>query len=276
MLLTVGKFMMAAALTLATVTTIFVVLFRENPEPVSAAEPVEKTTEQTTGPEDLSQPWLDIPDPKATPEPTSEPAPERAPELEPEPEPKPVAPEPEPPSPEPVAKPEAEPIPVDENDYPLPDGNEIQAAHDTRRYTLPEGAIMGLTVPAMGIYNAPVFDSDRRWALDSGVAHVPETSLPWSNAPQRNTYLAGHRLGWPGTGSHLIFYRLGALGPGDIITLKDRQGRAYRYRVTETFIADPGDSWVMGQVRGRDMVTLQTCTLIPTFDKRIIVRADRI
>ena len=271
MLLKVGKFMMAAALTLATVTTIFVVLFRENPEPVSAAETVEKTTERTTETDDLSQPWLDIPDPEPKPEPRSEPEPELV-VPEPEPEPEPVAPTPEPPSPEP----EAEPISMEEGDYPIPGRNEIQAAHDTRRYTLPEGAIMGLTVPAMGIYNAPVFDSDGRWALDNGVAHVPETSLPWSNSPQRNTYLAGHRLGWPGTGSHLIFYRLDTLGRGDMITLKDRQGRAYRYRVTETFIASPGDSWVMGQVRGRDMVTLQTCTLIPTFEKRIIVRADRI
>jgi sortase A len=33
---------------------------------------------------------------------------------------------------------------------------------------------------------------------------------------------------------------------------------------------------VMGQVVGRDMVTLQTCTPIPSFEKRIIVRADRV
>jgi LPXTG-site transpeptidase (sortase) family protein len=31
-----------------------------------------------------------------------------------------------------------------------------------------------------------------------------------------------------------------------------------------------------GQVRGRDMVTLQTCTPYPTFEKRLIVRADRV
>jgi sortase A len=31
----------------------------------------------------------------------------------------------------------------------------------------------------------------------------------------------------------------------------------------------------MGQVRGRDMLTLQTCTPIPTLEKRLIVRADR-
>ena len=32
----------------------------------------------------------------------------------------------------------------------------------------------------------------------------------------------------------------------------------------------------MGQVRGRDIVTLQTCTPYPTFEERLIVRADRV
>jgi len=301
--LTVGKYMMAAALTLAAVTTVFVVLFfREDPEPVAAAEPAEKATAETTEPENYSQPWLDIPDPK--PQPAPEPAaeavlessagsspasgasPESSAGASPEssagasPESSAGA------SPEssagasPESGSSAEPSPAPElfedYDYPLPSRSDVEAASRPRRYELAPGAIMGLTVPAMGIYDAPVFDSDRQWALDNGVAHVPETSLPWTNAPQRNVYLAGHRLGWPGTGSHLIFYRLNTLGRGDMVILKDRRGRAYRYRVTETFIANPNDSWVMGQVRDRDMVTLQTCTPIPTFDKRIIVRADRI
>jgi hypothetical protein len=36
----------------------------------------------------------------------------------------------------------------------------------------------------------------------------------------------------------------------------------------------PDDSWDMGQVRNRDMLTLQTC-IPPTFENRLIVRADR-
>ena len=135
---------------------------------------------------------------------------------------------------------------------------------------------MGLTIKALGVYNAPVFNSDEQWALDNGIAHVPETSLPWSNTPQRNVYLAGHRFGWPGSGSHLVFYHLDKLGRGDKVVLKDRDGRRYVYRVSEAFIAEPEDSWVMGQVRGRDMVTLQTCTPIPTFEKRLVVRAERV
>ena len=135
---------------------------------------------------------------------------------------------------------------------------------------------MGLTIEAIGIHDAPVFDSDSRWALANGIAHNPQTSLPWSQSAQRNVYLAGHRMGFRGTWSRMLFYNLDKLKRGDKVLLKDRAGRSYRYRVSEVLITDPKDVWVMGQVRGRDMVTLQTCTPIPTFQKRLIVRADRV
>jgi sortase A len=135
---------------------------------------------------------------------------------------------------------------------------------------------MGLTIEAIGIYDAPVFDSEGRWALANGVAHKPQTSLPWSSTPQRNVYLAGHLMGYRGTWSRMIFYNLDKLEKGDKVLLKDRAGRSYRYRVSEVLVVNPADSWVMGQVRGRDMVTLQTCTPYPTFEKRLIVRADRV
>jgi sortase A len=66
------------------------------------------------------------------------------------------------------------------------------------------------------------------------------------------------------------------LEKGDWVVLKDRDGKAYTYRVSEVFVVDPTDVWVMGKVPGRDMVTLQTCTPTPTFEKRLIVRADRV
>ena len=40
--------------------------------------------------------------------------------------------------------------------------------------------------------------------------------------------------------------------------------------------APAAEVWVMGKVVGRDMVTLQTCTPYPTFQKRLIVRANRV
>ena len=157
-----------------------------------------------------------------------------------------------------------------------PTQGELERAKGERHYELLPGAIMGLTIEAIAIYDAPVFDSKSQWALANGIAHNPQTSLPWSQSAQRNVYLAGHRMGYRGTWSRMIFYNLDKLKRGDEVVLKDRAGNPYRYRVSEVLITDPTDVWVMGQVRGRDMLTLQTCTPYPTFEKRLIVRADRV
>jgi len=135
---------------------------------------------------------------------------------------------------------------------------------------------MSLSINTLELKNVPVISSASTRALDQGVIHLPGTSYPWSETPERNVYLAGHRLGWPGMGSHLVFYRLNELGRGDRITLRDREGRRYQYMVIESFEVGPIDRWVTGRVRGRDLLTLQTCTPIPTFEKRLIVRAERI
>jgi sortase A len=167
-------------------------------------------------------------------------------------------------------------LPVDDYDYPLPTDRQLRAANQPRRYDLPSGAVMSLTINALELRNVPVISSDTTEALDQGVIHLPGTSYPWSGTPERNVYLAGHRLGWPGTGSHLVFYRLDELGRGDRITVRDREGERYDYMVIESFEVGPLERWVTGRVRGRDLLTLQTCTPIPTFEKRLIVRAERI
>jgi sortase A len=167
-------------------------------------------------------------------------------------------------------------LPLRQNDYPLPTEEQRRAANQPRHYNLPPGAIMSLNINTLGLNNVPVLSSNSTRALDQGVIHHPETSFPWSDTPERNVYLAGHRLGWPGTGSHLVFYQLDELSRGDRVTLRDREGRSYNYRVIESFVVGPYDSWVMGRVRGRDLLTLQTCTPIPTFHKRLIVRAERV
>jgi sortase A len=114
-------------------------------------------------------------------------------------------------------------LPVDDYDYPLPTDQQLRTTNRPRHYNLPPGAIMSLSISAMGLKNVPVLNSDSTTALDQGVIHVPETSLPWSETPERNVYLAVHRLGWPGTGSHLVFYRLNELGGGERVTLRDTQ-----------------------------------------------------
>ena len=127
---------------------------------------------------------------------------------------------------------------------------------------------------AIGLYDVPVISSSAEEALDRGVIHIPQTPMPWEERRQKNVYLAGHRLGYPGTGSRLVFYNLDKLTCGDSVTLRDRSGNVYEYRVSEIFVVEPNDDWVVDPVRDRDTVTLQTCTM-PDFENRLIVRADR-
>ncbi len=244
------------------------------------------------------EPWVeeDVPPPRMErePEPEPEPVADAPPEPRSDPEPRPdPAPEPKP-LPEPEAAPEAradlapersagagsgEPtgsLPVEETDWPQPTEEQVESAQSPRHYDQPGGAVLGLTIGSIGLYNVPVLRSNTQDDLDNGVIHARGTSMPWSDTPERNVYLAGHRLGWPGTGSHLVFYRLDELGEGDQISLKSRDGSRYVYRVSDAFVVDPDDTWVMGRIRGRDMLTLQTCTPIPGFGRRLIVRAERV
>jgi sortase A len=278
-LLKVGVIMMTFALALTVVAVVVSISLRNEPERAVALEKVatKSSVEPLVRGESRYEPWVE---PRLKPEaqktePESEPPVESKAQAQPQPRPQP---EPEAqPEPEPQPQPQRTTLPADEGDeWQEPNQREIEAANSPRYYTLPPGAIMGLTVPALELYDVPVFNSDAPMALAEGVGHVPETALPWSPTPQRNVYIAGHRMGYRGTWSRMVFYNLDKLNIGDEVLLKDRSGQLYRYRVSEVFTTDPGESWVMGQVRGRDMVTLQTCTPIPTFQKRLIVRADRV
>ncbi len=176
-------------------------------------------------------------------------------------------------APEPRQK-STSPAPTPVPDWPQPTAEQVASADAPRYYEPTSDADMTLTVEAIGLYDVPVATSPSYEVLDTGLMHEPETSLPWDGGTQRNVFVAGHYLGWPGTPSHLVFYNLDRLGRGDEVVLEDRRGRVYRYRVSEAFGASPDDSWVMGQEVGRDMLTLQTC-IPPSFEERLVVRADR-
>lgn len=165
--------------------------------------------------------------------------------------------------------------PVQKEAWPEVEPAEVEAVRRPRSFELAPGAAMSLTVEDIGLYDAPVFDEESAEALDRGVIHIPETPMPWDADPQKNVYLAGHRLGYPGTGGRLVFYRLPELERGDEISLRDRDGTRYTYAVTETFTVDPAETWPVQPVRGRDILTLQTC-VGPDYGKRLVVRADRL
>src|SRR5215204_4250408 len=68
--------------------------------------------------------------------------------------------------------------------------------------TTPPNSAMTLSVPKLGISGAIVAGGEA--GLELGVQHLDGTGFPWQ--PGSNTYLAGHRVGFPGTGSDRISY----------------------------------------------------------------------
>jgi len=124
--------------------------------------------------------------------------------------------------------------------------------------TPPSDPTMFLSVPKLGINGAVVADGEV--GLELGAQHLEGTGYPW--VPDSNTYIAGHRIGFPGTGSDRIFYSLPSMSAGDEVILSDSLGREYTYRVSTVFAVTPFDTWVAGPT-GDDMVTLQVCTETP-------------
>lgn len=135
----------------------------------------------------------------------------------------------------------------------------------------PEDKTLYLTVPKLGIEGIPVFDSVEEEKLKESVVHVPATGFPWQK--NSNTYIAGHRIGYEGTGSWRIFYDLGQLSTGDEIILKDSAGGEYYYRATKKVVVPPDNVEIMEPVPGESVVSLQTCTL-PDYSERVIVQGE--
>ena len=133
----------------------------------------------------------------------------------------------------------------------------------------PDDKTLYLTVPALGLTDVPIYDSVKDKKLKKSVVHIPATGFPWQEGA--NTYIAGHRLGYEGTGSYLIFYYLDQLGEGEEILLEDEAGGKYEYRVTEQKVVDPDNVEVMEPEEGKSLVSLQTCTL-PDYKQRLIVQ----
>jgi sortase A len=105
---------------------------------------------------------------------------------------------------------------------------------------------------------------------DHAAVHLRDTGFPWQRTA--NVYIAGHRIGFPGTDSNLAFYDLEDLKKGDKVYLEDAKGREYTYQVFNKLIVDPANLSVLRPIKGKNIVSLQTCTL-PDYTNRVIYRA---
>ena len=139
----------------------------------------------------------------------------------------------------------------------------------------PKDKTLKLTVPEMKqIEDDPIptgTGTNEALFRDHAAVHLRDTGFPWQRTA--NVYIAGHRIGFPGTDSNLAFYDLEDLENGDKVYLKDADGRRYTYQVFKKLVVEPTDLSVLRPIKGKNIVSLQSCTL-PDYSKRVIYRAE--
>jgi sortase A len=134
----------------------------------------------------------------------------------------------------------------------------------TLKLTIPEmKEIEDDTIPTGAGTNEALFH-------DHAAVHLRDTGFPWQRTA--NVYIAGHRIGFPGTDSDLAFYDLEDLKNGDKVYLEDAEGRKYTYKVFGKLVVEPANLSVLRPIKGKNIVSLQTCTL-PDYTNRVIYRA---
>ncbi|QIN84023.1 sortase [Rubrobacter tropicus] len=145
-------------------------------------------------------------------------------------------------------------------------GNKLEPAKDkTLRLTVPKMAeIKNDEIPTGKGTEEALF-------RDYAAVRLPYTGFPWQE--EANIYIAGHRIGFPGTNSDLAFYDLEDLANGDEVYLEDSEGRQYTYEVFNKKIVEPTDLSVLKRIEGKNILTLQTCTL-PDYTDRVIYQAE--
>ena len=167
------------------------------------------------------------------------------------------------------------PAPAEDEKAPelLDEGSgEVQANPDETIAGSDSGTI-SLTVPRLGLEDVAVPAGSTQEELDKeGIIRMQETGVPWQEGS--NTFVVGHALGFMQTRVPYVFYKLDRMRPGDEIFVKNERGDEYTFRVYDYMTVRPADYWVTYPVEGKTILSLQTCTPVPTFENRLIVRAE--
>ena len=158
-----------------------------------------------------------------------------------------------------------------------PAGGERPAEQERPVLEVPRDKTLRVTVPKMErVEDSPIpyaGGTDENAFRNNAGVHLTGTGFPWHR--QANVYIAGHRLGYVGTPSWLAFWDLNEVDVGDRILVTDAMGRRYVYKVFKDFIVDPDDVFVTRPLKGKNILTLQTCTL-PDYSRRLIIQAERV
>ena len=150
-----------------------------------------------------------------------------------------------------------------------------QGNEETTEAAGPEDKTLKLTVPTMSrIENDEIPSTtgdDEAKLKEYAAIHLEGTGFPWQD--EANVYIAGHRLGFPNTESWLTFWDMNKVNVGDEVYVTDADGTKYTYKVFKEFTVGPADTSVTNTEPGKNILTLQTCTL-PDYSQRLIIQAE--
>ncbi len=131
-----------------------------------------------------------------------------------------------------------------------------------------DGAMGTIVIPSIGV-DLPIYHGVTGEGMDHGVGHEPNSSLP-VGGPSTHAVLAGHT----GLPSAVIFDKLDKLHVGDYFVLQVLD-EDLAYRVTSTEVVLPDDTSSLAIQKGKDLVTLVTCTPYGVNSHRLLIHAER-
>ena len=147
------------------------------------------------------------------------------------------------------------------------DGIDVASKPDpNKKLDLIEGIRGRINIPAISS-DLLLIEGSSSKQLKWGAGHVTGTAMPGEAG---NCAIAGHRNYTFGT----YFSRLDELKVGDEIDI-DYNGKPYKYRVTDSFVVNPDEVWVLGKTE-KPIITLITCHPRGSGTKRLIVRGELI
>ena len=155
---------------------------------------------------------------------------------------------------------------------PFSESNENQTEDDeyNKLLKIDDTGMMGyIDIPKIDIV-LPVYHGTSEKVLQSGVGHLPNTSLP-VGGESSHAVLSGHR----GLANAKIFTDLNKMEVGDVFYIKVLH-HTFAYQVDQILTVLPSETDALQIEKGKDYVTLVTCTPYAVNTHRLLVRGTRI
>ena len=132
------------------------------------------------------------------------------------------------------------------------------------------GETMGhLEIPKINV-DLPIYHGTSDAVLQKGVGHIEQSSLPIGGV-DTNTVLTGHR----GLPTSKLFTDLDKMEVGDLFYIHTL-GDTLAYKVNQINVVIPTDIKKLKVEKGKDLVTLVTCTPYMINSHRLLVTGERV